>query len=325
MKKIIALLLALTLLFALAACGKPAEVEDSKPAEETPAAAEAPAAASDSDMEPLPASGSSMTAVGNPMTEYNTLDEINELLGCRLHLPPVMGVSDVSYATISSSEHTIGQAKFSVNGTEYNYRFSADFMADICGIYDNGKTLFDGMEPGDDLQYAETADTKSVRWFTTDGQYCLSVSDDGSMDKDLFLTVAEELQSLSIFDRTESDFTAYYENLAGFYTDSFSQRATAEVVANGSKGVTITVHWSSSAFEYDRWVMDAYVSEDGTLSYPFESHATYETDENGESKATQDVVSENGGWFDVVDGALLWSGACDESCRECVFVKDGTN
>lgn len=123
-----------------------------------------------------------------------------------------------------------------------------------------------------------------------------------------------------------------YVALAGEYQDEVSQRATATVVANTeSKSVNITVMWSNSATEASMWTMNA-EKEGNQLIY---SDCVYteliysdETDEEGTGAeetgggAEETVVYEGGsGSFEITDeGKLLWNGAADQQCQECVFV-----
>jgi len=319
MKKMLALILALILVFSLSACG--AKREAVLPDPDAPDTAETPAA-SGSDLPELPASNGDLPAAGvaNPVVQYETLEEINAITGGRLCTPAVMGTSDCSYCTINHGDSLLAQECFTVNGTEYTFRFSPVMDEDISGIYTGEATAFAGLVPSDELQYAEGKGFKAARWFTIDGQYVLSVNDGGSMEKDTFLAIAEELRERTLPGMSEGERTAAYADLAGFYTDAASGRATAEVTANGSEGVTVTVHWSSSAFEYTQWVMEAAFTEDGLLSYPEEQHSVITTNADGEpSEIVLDPAGS--GWFDVVDGKLLWSGADDENCRNCVFEK----
>ncbi len=124
-----------------------------------------------------------------------------------------------------------------------------------------------------------------------------------------------------------------YVNLAGEYQDEVSQRASAAVIANTeSQSLNITVMWSGSATSAAQWTMNA-VKEGNKLVY---SDCAYteliysdDTDEEGTGDeevgggAEETLVYENGsGYFEISDdGKLLWTGAADEQCQECVFVK----
>jgi len=105
------------------------------------------------------------------------------------------------------------------------------------------------------------------------------------------------------------------------YEDSVSQRAGADITANGSDGVHILVYWGSSAFESDQWEMNAVAQNDGTLTYEDCTHVRITFDEEGNDNV--DILSEGGsGYFVSYNGDLAWEGAEDESCKECVFVKN---
>jgi len=112
----------------------------------------------------------------------------------------------------------------------------------------------------------------------------------------------------------------FYKSLEGDYSDEFSGRAVASVTANDDC-VVINVHWGSSASEYTSWAMTCKLDKDGkTLNYEDEVIFEGKSDEKGE--LTETTMSEGGkGYFVVEDGKLLWTGAADESCKECVFAK----
>ncbi|MGX8774603.1 MAG: hypothetical protein ACSW8G_06060 [Bacillota bacterium] len=121
--------------------------------------------------------------------------------------------------------------------------------------------------------------------------------------------------------------------LAGEYQDEVSQRATATVITNTeSQNLNITVMWGSSAWETTMWTMTA-TKEGNKLVYSdckrTEMIFSDDTDSEGTGNdeigggAEETVVYENGsGSFEVsTDGKLLWTGAADPECQECVFVQ----
>ncbi len=121
--------------------------------------------------------------------------------------------------------------------------------------------------------------------------------------------------------------------LAGEYQDEVSQRATATVIADTeSQVLNITVMWGSSAWETTMWTMNA-TKEDNKLVYSdckrTEMIYSDDTDEEGTGEdevgggAEETVVYENGsGSFEISDdGKLLWTGASDPECTECVFAQ----
>ena len=125
-----------------------------------------------------------------------------------------------------------------------------------------------------------------------------------------------------------------YVNLAGEYQDETSGRAAATVIANTeAKCVNITVIWSSSATESTEWTMSA-VKEGNQLVYSDCTKRTTfasedldeeeEGDEDGMGGGAEETVEYEGGSgsFEISeDGKLLWTGAADEDCTGCVFVK----
>ena len=304
MKKTIAAIIALVLVFALCACGRtPAE----PPVDNTPDVAEP----SDT---PAPETPIGLIGLPNPMTEYGSLDELNELLGVRLVRPAVMGVTNESFYLISGGIQ-VAQYCFTLNGVDYTFRASPVYDTDISGYYVGDGTAFSGI-PTDKLEYAEYEGTKLARWATIDGQYVLA----GKKASENFAAVAEELAKRTLPGLTEDELAACYESLAGTYSDATSLRAMLFVEANGSDGLRMTASWSSSAFELTEWKMTAHLDADGLLSYSDLTESLINSDADG--KQTVDLVRENGaGYFVESEGKLLWIGADDEQCSACVFVR----
>ena len=111
-----------------------------------------------------------------------------------------------------------------------------------------------------------------------------------------------------------------YDNLAGEYSDSYSGRAMMDLTSV-SGGVKALVSWGSSASEHDAWEFTLKVGEGDTLCYDDGVHSRVTTDLNG--KDTTDIIAKNESGFFTLNqkGDLLWNGAADEDCRECVFEK----
>ncbi len=252
----------------------------------------------------------------NPMTEYASLDEINDIAGSRLVHPAVMGVTHEEYFVIDCTDYKIADYRFTAAGTDYTFR-CAPVTQDISGYYVGEGTAFaDGARDG--IEYAEGDGTQLARWFTMDGQYVLTAKD--MADADTFVLVAEELCAMTFPGMSEAEYEAFYADLAGQYYDSYSQRATMTAEADGANGVKLTVGWSSSASELTEWTMTARLYEDGLLSYNDCACSNIVTAADGTETVT--IVSTDGeGWFTFDGDKLCWTGAADENCVNCVFEK----
>ena len=163
---------------------------------------------------------------------------------------------------------------------------------------------------------------------------------DEQQDADQQATVAEEGESVETDaaapeedPEATADAVNEYVNLAGEYQDETSGRAAATVIANTeAKCVNITVTWSGSATESTEWTMSA-VKEGNQLVYSDCTKRTTfasedmdeeeEGDEDGMGGGAEETVEYEGGSgsFEISDGKLLWTGASDEDCTGCVFVK----
>ena len=304
MKKFVIMLLAAAMLLTLCACaGAPAAQNTEEPAAE-PVSEETP--------EPA------FAGMPNPMTEYDTIEEVNNILGGKLCRPGVMGVEETGCYVINCGDFQIGQYNFTVNGMEYCFRFSPVVDRDISGVYVGEGTAFsDAFSP--ETEYASTSDEKLSRWFNLDGQYILNVKDNGSMEQETFESITEEMIYMTTPGMNGDELAAYYAGLAGSYADSYSQRAMMEVEA-GTDSIKIVVHWANSAAEFVRWTMNASRAEDGLLYYTDCLCETVSTDENGVESVTEEY-SGGSGYFGENEGVLFWNGAEDESCRECRFEK----
>lgn len=163
MKKILALVLALMMAVSFAACGQKEPTD-----------------------EPVVGPGTE-----NPITEYASLEELNEATGCNIMRPGVMGVSDESFCTIGK-DPVIAQYKFSVAGVAYTLRVGAT-TDDISGYYVNGGTAFG--EAKDGIEYVTAEGAKLARWFDINGQHVLSAI--GEITDETFQGVAEEAKMMS--------------------------------------------------------------------------------------------------------------------------------
>lgn len=165
MKKTVALIVCIIMAFSLCACGKEAAQPDE-----------------------------GEVGMPNPMTEYNSLDEINEAVGGELAHPAVMGVSDESYFIIDCGNYKIAEYNFNVAGYDYCYR-CAEVDEDISGVYmgGDGTAFKDGKCDG--IQFNSDDEYKCARWFDGDMQYVLSVSAP-DMEQETFESIADELMHI---------------------------------------------------------------------------------------------------------------------------------
>lgn len=322
MKKLLALLLAAVMVMSLAACGSE---EAAAPAEPTEAAeaTEAPEA----EATEAPADDVIGGQTVNPITELASLAELNEACKVAFVQPGVMGVTDEKFMTIDCGEYVIGEYDFTVNGLEYFFR-CASTTDDISGVYLADGSLFGNVDGEVDVVSAEG--WKGSRWFTIDGQYTLAVNDNDTMDEETFAGIAAELkEGTLVLYGTQGDaemspefaeLSAVFNPLAGEYQDETSQRAMLTFESFGSCA-EVTVSWADSASVTEKWEMTLYYN-DGKFTYEDCDHTrlTY-ADEASEPEL--ELISMAGtGYFELSeDGKLLWTGAEDEDCKACSFVK----
>lgn len=124
-------------------------------------------------------------------------------------------------------------------------------------------------------------------------------------------------ESISSSVVSESEYT--YEELSGSYSDSFSQRAELFASA-GDDALYLNISWSSSADEVSMWSMSAQFTDNNKLSYSDCAYGTLSFAEDPEGEYKEISVGGTG-YFTVSDGKLLWDGAEEDWCQDCVFEK----
>ena len=110
--------------------------------------------------------------------------------------------------------------------------------------------------------------------------------------------------------------------LEGKYYDSVSGQAMLIIEKNEEDELVASVMWGTSSEEYFEWLMTVTPNEDETrLDYTdcARYHIVHDTS-TGHMEV--ETMFENGsGYFSVEDWTVLWDGAGEESCRDCVFEK----
>lgn len=108
-------------------------------------------------------------------------------------------------------------------------------------------------------------------------------------------------------------------------SDLTSGRATLYATLNSDGTIAVVIRWSNSASEYVQWSMTASLDENKKLSYTDCTKKIFSVSEEGNE--SEKVEYENGkGYFSAGirdEGyVLLWDGAEEENCKECVFAPD---
>lgn len=269
-----------------------------------------------------------VVGLANPMTEVGSLEELNEKNMVVLSKPAVMGVTDEKFFSIDGSDYTVSEYDFTVNGLSYCYR-AASTTEDISGIYVSDGMLFDELN-GEGI--VDKEGTKGARWFTLDGQYCLTVFDDGTLDAETFELISDELKAASqvLYGGQSSDGNAgpsdeylalaeVLDPLSGEYMDSVGQRASLSVTSYGTSA-QFEIHWGDSATESHEWTMEVTV-EDGKLVYSNCESWLVTYVEDGVDPEMELLSMGGTGYFEIDGEKLLWTGAEEDNCKECVFEK----
>lgn len=148
-----------------------------------------------------------------------------------------------------------------------------------------------------------------------------SVSDDTIINDD---DLGDSIDAVPVDEEEESEpkvneaFKADYDSLEGDYFDEYSERATMTIESFGME-VKITVSWSASDTDYSEWEMTATL-KDNRLEYTNCMCMFYDCTNPDDPLCTV-VYMDASGYFEIKDGKLLWTGAKDDYCQECIFSK----
>ncbi len=296
MKKTLAILLAVCMLAAvLCGCGE-----------------KKPSAASATDLEKEPQQQE--VSLPNPVKEYGSLEEINELAHGHLMHPAVMGVTDERFSMIDCGDYQIAQYEYAVNGVPYTYRFSSYVESDISGIYEGGGELFGS---GFENEVKEFAGGKAYRFFNVDGQYVLTAKDEGALDLETFRLIAEEQQNLASMFGEDGAAAPY----AGDWHEKHAGRGMMSVTAQGDTAY-FSVRWANSAFETYFWEFSGEVGEGGAIEYSDGTRVLMRYDEKGNGTEVERIETNSGTISLDDDGSILWTDNDAGSTEPSVFVKD---
>ena len=135
---------------------------------------------------------SGIAGMVNPVTELDSLAALNEAIGGHLCKPGVMGVTDEQFLLIDGGIR-VADYTFTVGGTLFSLRCSAEKTEDISGLYFDGTAAFSGAAT-EDASFSSDATWKAARWLSEGLQYVLSVKDSNTMEDETFRGIAEEFR-----------------------------------------------------------------------------------------------------------------------------------
>ena len=244
----------------------------------------------------------------NPKTEYETLEEINEMAGTCLVRLPANGISDEKYYMAADD---IAEYDFTFNGLTCCFRASKTLNKDISGVRIDGGPAFKDMSEDMSVNF-EDKDLKIGRFVVKDVQYSLSAKDNGNLSYSDFAGILADARDAI----SQIVFSEEIKGLIGMYYDSYSMRAHAEISLVDNNDLVVDVQWSNSAYEYEEWIM--FVRYDGQrLIYDDSIHISVVQTYNGEEAIPYD--DGGSGYFEITDGKLLWTGSGDPNTENCVF------
>ena len=201
MKRLIALMLAIALLFALSACGKKETKSDAlqDSAQAASQAASQAEAAAQAEEEPVPEQSSGPVDDGTavtPETEANLLDEsvfqqINSATGACIDRPTVVPVDQEEYTIQQENDAQIAQYIFLSGNVNCGVRYCADTSVDISGVTDDsGESPFLASSE----EVINLGGALITRWVNDDGQYVLIATTE---DEEQFRLLLEEMKNIT--------------------------------------------------------------------------------------------------------------------------------
>lgn len=110
-------------------------------------------------------------------------------------------------------------------------------------------------------------------------------------------------------------------NLIGLYMDETSQRASLNIICEGTDGAIVTIDWASSASENTEWVFSGvYDAENNVIAYEDCVRIDQVFEEDGSAHET--VAYENGTGKLVIheDWSISWVNDAEETGNDCLFV-----
>lgn len=242
----------------------------------------------------------------SPMIKYSSLQEINKNAGVNICKPTDLEISDEKYLMVDNNTATY---QFISNGYIYYIRGCKDLVNDMSGIFINNKPAFAGVT--DKVAFAEAEGYKVYRFILGNKQYVFGVNDEGKMIMDDFSIQFTNYRNQMISENTMQE----VKKLIGSYQDSYSQRASAEVILGDDiNQVVVNIKWSNSSTETEEFICVCKFDM-GKLMYDEITHQL----NNGETiTELNDYAS---GYFSIKDNKLYWDGSGNTQTSNCIFEK----
>lgn len=307
----------IAVIMAASLCACSGQAADNKD-KETQAAQET--AAQETTVQEAAEAGTAASQIANPMTEYASLEEINEIAGGKLAAPADKEVTDEKFWIIDAGDYKIAQYDFTIDKIPYCYRFADGVVVDISGVYEGEGTLFEDNDHFDE-QFKNYDGGKAGRYFTDGGQYVLIAEDEGKLDFVDFQNMGIELFNIASESESESDEESAASPFDGSWYEEIAGRASMNVFVDGDQA-QFDVNWANSAAEVYVWEFTGTINDEGVVEYKDGVKYSLLFDEDGNGERT-DLSDTNSGTVSLLeDGKLLWIDNESENPEGTVFVHD---
>lgn len=286
MKKIISLVIALLMVFTLAACGAKDDVKGN-----------------DGDGN-----------IANPMTEVESLEKLGEKANFAVVKPEGVNLTDEAFYLITG-EPEIAEYSFKVDGIDCFLRFAkADIKTDISGIYVEGGTLY--KDSDSESTYIENDDLTAWRWFTVDGQYVFVAKDAGKMEYSDFDKICSQFMRLEPKNWNADVPFATYQALEGTYTCDKDNIYGGIAIKGDHVAVNVLISNEDQSRVY--WEIEATLKDD-QLVYEKETISNIVYDEEAGATKTESVTEGGAGYIIVKDKTLDFANAYSKELKGLVL------
>lgn len=269
-----------------------------------------------------------MVGMPNPMVEVESTEEMAAATGIWMDASQLMLEAPEMVAI-----NSMGQISFTLKNVNdedviWTLRFTQDSALNasaesFAGIYDEKLTKLESieMEWGTLLfQEAKTLGYSLYFWNLNGIYYALSIS--GTYSQMQFAAVMDRVEAMmQTASLVAMDGQNPVMNLVGEYWDSYSQRANMTIEAGEGALAKVTIRWGSSAFETSEWRFTGTFNQD-TMEIPYEDCVLVnEVYDMARGEMVETIIYDNGtGKLSIQsDNSILWQDNVENAGEHCCF------
>lgn len=241
---------------------------------------------------------------------YHSLNQVNEVIGSSLMLPEGWDVSLESFYVLDKE---IGVYDFKLGDYICSLRASKVLDEDISGIILDNEPAFDSFNNEYSLN-TNDKDLKVGRFVIKDIQYTFSM-EFSSLINEIFEDKINMIRQ-NIFYNELADII---QDLAGIYYDESGTRSEATVKILENSVISIDIIMPKSELAYEEWIIFNSSFNGSKIKYDEYLHLLVE--EKDGSEEVTNLEDSSGGYFEVIDEKIYWTGSSNKDNSKCIFVK----